>query len=147
MARSTERELESIRRFFALRYAEEIRTAYGGGEDRFPLLRGHRLDLALVNGSDRAHFVYSRGPGDREHLVLIHHMTIGPGQLSEEEERRFVSRAIGAAESLAHFVLHTPFIERFDFVEQQAVKAAERHSRSLPHDARRFETGDANANP
>jgi hypothetical protein len=124
-----EQELEALRRFFILRYGEE--AAYRSPQaDDFPLLRGHRLDLALVNGAERAHFVYQRGDGGRQHLVVIHHLTLGASGVSEEDERRLVSRGIGADETLAHFILRPPFIERFDLVEEQAVAAAERHARA-----------------
>lgn len=127
MNQSTERELESLRRYFAMRYEEEARSAFDGREDKFPLLRGHRLDLALVNGAGRAHFVYGRGDGGRRNLVVIHHLTLGADDLGEEEEKRFVSLGIGARHTLAHFILRPPFIEAFDLVEAEAVRAAERH--------------------
>ncbi|MBI4392491.1 MAG: hypothetical protein HY556_01655 [Euryarchaeota archaeon] len=125
--RSLERDLESIRRFFILRYEEEAKANTAALPDGFPLLKGYRLDLALVNGSSRVHFLYRRG-GTEGNVVVVRHITLGPGEADEPAERRMISMGISEDEVLAHFVLQAPFTERFDYVEEQAVTAAKRHA-------------------
>lgn len=125
---SAEAELDALRRFFLLRYHDEIRKRYPIFQGMFPLAVGSRLDLVHVNGAARVHFVYRAADGGT-HLVVVHDLTLEVGQASAEAERRLVTRAIGAEDSLVHFVVRPPFRDRFEAVEEEAVAAVARHAR------------------
>lgn len=117
----------ALRRFFLLRYNEEVKREYPAFRGVFPLTEGSRLDLVRINGGARVHFLYGRGePG--EHLVVIHDLMLSGRHDEEVEERRFVRWALDIGEALAHFVVEAPFNERFDQVEAEALAAVRRQS-------------------
>jgi len=128
---STDARLQSLRRFFLLRYHEAIQREFIAFRDLFPLVGGSRLDLVRINGGHRVHFLYQEGQAG-EHLVVVRDLTVDGGDAEEQTERRFVRWALNIEDPLAHFVLRPPYEDRFDQVEEEALAAVRRHARRRP---------------
>lgn len=127
---SLEGQLHALCLFFLMRYREEIVRRFPAFRGAFPLDGASRLDLVVVNGGGRVHFVYRRG--EEGHVVVMRELTLGGHGSDASAETPFVLRALDVEEPLVHFVLHPPYSGRFDRVEEEAVIAVRRHARIRP---------------